>query len=147
MPSFCAFFAFAVDFSSLFVIIHINGFSVYKVLGDCCASRVKPSKIGFQPIFYPANCISMPNNRDFYGFFEQKAIKIHKCNRLLAVCCASRVKPSKIGFQPIFYPANCISMPNNRDFYGFFEQKAIKIHKCNRLLDIYFKDRALVFVL
>jgi hypothetical protein len=26
-------------------------------------------------IFYPANCQSMPNNRGFYGFFNEKSYK------------------------------------------------------------------------
>jgi hypothetical protein len=50
---------------------------------------------------------------------------------LLAVCCASRTRPRKIGFQPIFYPTNCVSSPIIGDF---LRHQAQKIHKCNRLL-------------
>jgi hypothetical protein len=45
----------------------------------------------------------------------------------LAVCCASRIRPQKIGFQPIFYPTNCVqteglpyqryAQPDNRGFF------------------------------
>jgi hypothetical protein len=51
--------------------------------------------------------------------------------RLLAVCCASRVKPQKIADQEIFYPANCQRTPDNRDFWA---TGGTKINKCNRLL-------------
>jgi IS30 family transposase len=51
---------------------------------------------------------------------------------ILAVCCASRTRPPKIGFQPIFYSANCVSSPIIGDF---LRHQVQKIHKCNRLLD------------
>jgi hypothetical protein len=56
-----------------------------KTLGVCRASCVKPQKIADQAIFYLANSVRMPDNRGFYGFFNEKAIKTYKCNRLLAV--------------------------------------------------------------
>jgi hypothetical protein len=48
---------------------------------------------------------------------------------LLAVCCASRIKPPKIACKGIFYSANCqanprfASSPINRGLYGFFQRK------------------------
>jgi tRNA threonylcarbamoyladenosine biosynthesis protein TsaB len=53
----------------------------------------------------------------------------------LAVCCASRIEPSKIDFQAIFPPANSVepkvrSMPDNQDFCA---AGSAKIHKCNGL--------------
>jgi hypothetical protein len=56
------------------------------VPGVCRASRVKPEKSPARAIFYPANCVSTPDNRDF---LRHQAQKIHKCNRLLAaLICA-----------------------------------------------------------
>jgi hypothetical protein len=51
-------------------------------LGVCCASRINPLKIAGQAIFYPTNSESSPDNRDFSGFFNEKARKTYKCNRL-----------------------------------------------------------------
>jgi TM2 domain-containing membrane protein YozV len=50
---------------------------------------------------------------------------------LLAVCCASRIKSQKSDRKALFYPANCQSRPDNRDFCV---TDGAKIHKCNRLL-------------
>ncbi|MDR0706257.1 MAG: permease [Treponema sp.] len=49
----------------------------------------------------------------------------------LAVCCASRLISRKIACKAIFYPANCQSRPDNRDFCVI---GGAKIHKYNRLL-------------
>jgi hypothetical protein len=56
----------------------------------------------------------------------------------LAVCCASRVKPSKIDFQSIFYSVNCVQTKGLRSpiIGDFLRHQAQKIHKCNRLLSI-----------
>jgi drug/metabolite transporter (DMT)-like permease len=56
--------------------------------------------------------------------------------RWLGVCCASRIKSSKIACKAIFYPANSVEpkvrrSPENR---GFLRSKAAKIHKPHRLL-------------
>jgi hypothetical protein len=58
---------------------------------------------------------------------------------ILAVCCASRVKPQKIADQAIFYPSNCqvaaaARTPDNRDFWA---TGGTKINKCNRLLGLH----------
>jgi hypothetical protein len=47
-----------------------------------------------------------------------------------AVCRAPRVKPSKIGFQSIFFYANRVSGPDNRNF---LRRQAQKIHRRNKL--------------
>jgi hypothetical protein len=49
----------------------------------------------------------------------------------LAVCCASRIKSRKIVCKALFYPANCQSRPDNRDFCV---TDGAKIHKRDRLL-------------
>jgi hypothetical protein len=55
---------------------------------------------------------------------------------LPAVCCASRTRPQKIGFQPIFYSTNCVQTKGLRSpiIGDFLRHQTQKIHKCNRLL-------------
>jgi hypothetical protein len=52
----------------------------------------------------------------------------------LAVCCASLIKLPKIGFQSIFYLANCVRNLIIVVFMVFSTKKAIKTYKRNRLL-------------
>jgi hypothetical protein len=53
----------------------------------------------------------------------------------LSVCCALRIRPKKIGFQPIFYPANCIRTEGPRspiigDFLRHQAQKSASTTGC-----------------
>jgi hypothetical protein len=81
--------------------------------------------------------LKTPKTCPFIGIFCIFMQKIHKCDRLLGVCRASRIKPQKIAFRAIFYPANSGKQPDNRDFCV---TGGAKIHKCDRLLE-YSKKR------
>jgi hypothetical protein len=65
----------------------------------------------------------------FIFFFSSSSlIRSFSVINLLAVCCASRTRPQKIGFQSIFYPTNCAqteglpyqkyAQPDNRGFFA-----------------------------
>jgi hypothetical protein len=79
------------------------------------------------------------SNRDFQRrplvFGLKPGAKVRASRTLLAVCHASRIKPPKIALRAIFYPANCVSSPIIVVFMAFFNEKTMKTHKCNRLLD------------
>jgi hypothetical protein len=51
------------------------------LLGVCCASRTKPSRIAAQAIFFLANSVRSPIIVVFMVFSTKKTIKIYKCNR------------------------------------------------------------------